>query len=131
MWFWFGLKILVYKKAFSILLYLFTSKKIATSLVRIEKKISSKLGAKGIKRSKILRWFQKCVNLLGQEFPKIFSQKNGWKIGFSVKNFFSFLLTKDPLRNFFKTLIRGSATFSEDKRSNKMETIQYFKKRFS
>jgi hypothetical protein len=31
------------------------------------KKISSKLGAMGIKRSEILRCFQKCVDLLRQE----------------------------------------------------------------
>ncbi len=34
--------------------------------------MSSKLGAKGIKRSEIFRWFQKCAELLRQEVPKDF-----------------------------------------------------------
>ncbi len=54
----------------SILFDLLTSEKIALSLIR--KLISSKLAAKGIKRSKILRWFKKCVELLGQEVTKDF-----------------------------------------------------------
>ncbi len=37
--------------------------------------ISNELGAKGIKRSLILHWFQKCVDLLRQEVSKDFSQK--------------------------------------------------------
>ncbi len=45
--------------------------KIAPSLIEL-KKISSKLGAKGIKRSKISKIF--CV----KKFPKIFSQKNAF-----------------------------------------------------
>ncbi len=55
MWFWFGLEILrlVNKKPFW-------------------KKISLKLGVQGIKRSGILHWFQKCVELLRQEVPKDF-----------------------------------------------------------
>ncbi len=40
------------------------------------KKISSKLAVQGIKKSGILRWFQKCVELLRQEVPKdLFSEK--------------------------------------------------------
>jgi hypothetical protein len=38
----------------SILFDLLTFKKVAPSLIRVEKKVSSKLGAKGIKRSGIL-----------------------------------------------------------------------------
>ncbi len=83
MGFWFGLEILrvVYKKRFlkywtvSTLFELF--KKNSTVPYQNWKKISLKLGAKGIKRSGILRWFQKCVELLRQEVPKdFFSEKN-------------------------------------------------------
>ena len=72
MWFWFGLEILrlVYKKAFFkilngfYLIWPFNFQKNSTVPYKSWKKISSKLGAKGIKRSGILRWFQKCVELL-------------------------------------------------------------------
>jgi hypothetical protein len=49
MCFWFGLEILrlVYKKVFF---------EVAPPLIKVEKKISSKLGVQGIKRSGILRW---------------------------------------------------------------------------
>ncbi len=77
----------------SILFGLFTSKKIAPSLIRVEKKFLSKLSAEGIKRSGILCLFKKCVDLWANKFPKIFSQKiaflqnfvRAWK---SVKNIF-------------------------------------------
>ncbi len=101
------------------------------------KKISSKLSTKGIKRSGILRWFQKCVELLCQEVHKDLLSENCFFAQFSksLKNqFFSknfFLLpnsrfhifeisTKfrffDTLyaqfwRNFFSTRLRDSATF--------------------
>jgi hypothetical protein len=54
--FWFGLEILrlAYKKVFFKILnsfyQLFTSKKIAPTLIKVEKKISSKLGAKGYQK---------------------------------------------------------------------------------
>ncbi len=108
------------------------------------------MGAKGIKRSGILRWFQKCVELLRQEvFKDFFSEKHFLaKFSKSLKNHkkFPFYQTRDFCtflksvqdsasfdnlyaqcwRNFFSTFIRGSATFFEDKRSNKIETVQYF-----
>ncbi len=143
MWFWFGLKILrlVNKKRFlkywsvSILFELITSKKTAPSL------ISSKLAVQGIKRSGILHWFKKCVELLLQEVPKDFFPEKQFfakfskslKIKFSVKFFYPFAkLETSPLflnqrkivlllipctanfeEFFFSTLIRGGATFFE------------------
>ncbi len=44
-------------------------------------------------------------------------------------SFFSYPL-QTTSKNFYSALIRGGATFLEDKRSNKIETIPYFKKRF-
>ncbi len=89
MWFCFGLEILrlVYKKVFyfkywsvSILFDLLASKKTAPSLIRDEKKISSKLGAKGIKKSgKFCAYFKNVQNSYVKKFPKIF---------FSEKTFF-------------------------------------------
>ncbi len=72
MWFWFGLEILrlVYKKAFFKILigvhliWALTSKKSSAAPYKSWKKMSSKLGVQGIKRSRILRWFQKCEELL-------------------------------------------------------------------
>ncbi len=165
MWFWFGLEILrlVYKKKFFkifngfYLIWAFNFKKTAPSLMRVEKKISSKLGAKGIKRSRILRWFQKCVELLRQEVPKDFFFRKTIFAQFSkslkiqlCKIFSPFakhrtsahfwnqpkipLLLIPCMPNFeeflFQILYGVVLLFSEDKRSNKIETIQYFKKRF-
>jgi hypothetical protein len=111
MWFWFGLEILrlVCKKAFFkilngfYLIWAFNFQKNSTVPYKSWKKISSKLGAKGIKRSEILRWFQKCVELMRQEVPKdFFSEKwicakfsESLKIQFFCKIFFSFCLTQD------------------------------------
>ncbi len=166
MWFWFGLEILklVYKKVFFkiligfYLIWAFNFQKNSTVPNKSWKKISSKLGVQGIKRSGILRWFQICVELLRNEVPKdFFSEKQFFakfskslKIQFFCKTFFPFCQTRDFCtffksaqnsasfdtlhaqfwRNFFSTLIRGSVTFSKDKRSNKIETVQYFKKHF-
>ncbi len=114
-WLWFGLEILrlVYKKRFlkywtvSILFDLLTSNKIAPSHIRAEKN-SSKLGAKGIKRSRILCWFQKCVELFRQEVPKdFFSEKCSFEKLFKpLKNQFFFkncfpLLLNSGLLHFF------------------------------
>ncbi len=44
-------------------LTLYPPKKVAPPLIRVEKKISSKLGIQGIKRSGILRWFKKCAEV--------------------------------------------------------------------
>jgi hypothetical protein len=41
------------------------------------------MGAKGIKRSEILRWFQKCVELLRQEVPKDFFPEKQFSAKFS------------------------------------------------
>ncbi len=98
----------------------------------------SKLAVQGIKRSGILRWFQKCVVLLRQE--DFFSEKRVFakfskslKIKFFCKKIFSLLPNLRLLhifeisakfsffetlhgqfrRNFFSTLIRGGATFFE------------------
>jgi hypothetical protein len=49
----------------------------------------------------------------------------------SAQNFASFdTLCTQFRRNFFSTLIRDNAVFLEVKRSNKIETVQYFKKCF-
>jgi hypothetical protein len=106
MWFWFGLEILrlVYNKAFLkiligfYLIWAFTFQKNSTTPYKSWKKFSSKLGVQGIKRSGILRWFQKWVELLRQEvLQNFFSEKwyfakfsNALKIQFSVKNFVPF-----------------------------------------
>jgi hypothetical protein len=51
------------------------------------KKKSSKLGAKGIQRSGILRYFKKSVELLRQEVPKDFFSEKGFLQNFpSPKN---------------------------------------------
>ncbi len=86
MWFWFGLEILrlVLKKAYFkilngfYLIWPFNFPKNSSTSYKSWKKISSKLEAKGIKRREILRWFQKCAELLRQEVPKDFSQKNAF-----------------------------------------------------
>jgi hypothetical protein len=93
------------------LIWPFNLKKTAPSLKRVATKISSKLGAKGIKRSRILRWFKKCVELLHQEVPKdFFSEKwifakfsKSLKIQFFCKNFFPFAKLKTSAH--FLTLI--------------------------
>jgi hypothetical protein len=72
MCFWFGLEILrlVYKKVFlkywtvSILFDLLSFEKKSTAPYKSWKKISSKLAVQGIKRNGILRWFQKCGEVL-------------------------------------------------------------------
>ena len=110
MWFWFGLEILrrVYKKAFFeimigfYLIWAFNFQKNSTILIRVEKKFLQ-LGMQGIKRSEILCWFQKCVELLRLEVPKdFFSEKQFFakfskslKIQFFCKNFFLFCQTWD------------------------------------
>ncbi len=145
MWFWFGVEILglVYKKAFFkiligfYLIWAFNFQKNSTVPNKSWKKISSKLGVQGIKRSGILRWFQICVELLRQEVPKDFFLRKtifkSLKIQFFCKFFFPFCQTWDYCtflksapnsasfdtlhtqfrRNFFSTLIRGSITFFE------------------
>ncbi len=79
LWFWVGLEILglVLKKCFFYsnsfyLIWPFNFQKIAPSISKSWKKMSLKLGAKSIKRSWILHWFQKCVEPLHQEVPKDF-----------------------------------------------------------
>ena len=109
MWFWFGLEILrlVYKKAFkkiierflSYCIWAFNFQKNSTVPYKSWKKISSKLAMQGIKRNGILRWFQKCVELLHQEVPQdFFSEKRflakfskSQNIQFFCKIFFPFL----------------------------------------
>jgi hypothetical protein len=58
---------------FSIFLTFYPQKKAAPPLIRVEKKFSSKLGIQGIKRNRILRWFQKHakVSSLAKEKKKI------------------------------------------------------------
>ena len=58
------------------------------------KKISSKLGAKGIKRSEILRWFHKCVELLRPEVPKNFFSEKRFSAKFSKSLKIQFFCTK-------------------------------------
>jgi hypothetical protein len=154
MWFWFGLEILrlVYKKAFkkiierflSYCIWAFNFQKNSTVPYNSWKKVSSKLGAKGIKRSGILRWFQKCVEFLRQEVPKyLFSEKQFFaklskslKIQFFCKNFFEISAkfgffwypVRPILKKFFSNYYKGRSYFF--RRSNKIETAQYFKKRF-
>ncbi len=84
MWFWFGFKIvrLVYKKVFFkilngiYLIWAFNFQKNSTVPYKNWKEISSKLGAKGIKRSEILRWFQKmCRTLASRSSQRFFLRK--------------------------------------------------------
>ncbi len=127
MCFWFGLEIirLVYKKKcclkywkVSILFYLLSFEKSSTAPYRGWKKNSSKLGVQGIKRSGILRWFKKCAEVLSLAKGKNF-----------VTERLNFLgLGKFSKKLFFWEKIFGN--FLEVKSSNKIETDQYFKKRF-
>ncbi len=147
MWFWFGLEILriVNKKLFFniligfYLIWAFNFQKNSTAPYKSWTKISSKLGVQNIKRSGILRWFKKCVDLLRQQVPKdLFSEKQFFakfskslKIKFFCKKLFLSSQTRDFCtflksaqnsasfdtlngqfwRNLFKTLIRGDTTF--------------------
>ncbi len=95
-----------------------------------------------------MRWFQKCVELLRQEVPRFFLRKMIFCKIFQVpkkfifsRGFCTFLKSAqssayfDTLYaqfwiNFFSAFIRDGTTFLEDKRSNKIETVQYFKKHF-
>jgi hypothetical protein len=128
MWFWFGLEFLrlVYKKRFlkywmvSILLWPFCLEKDNTVPYQSCQKISSKLSAKGIKRSGILRW-----SLASRSSQRLFKRFFA-TISFSVQKFFPFVKLEtsahfwnsasfDTLyglfwRN-FSTHIRGGATF--------------------
>ncbi len=96
MWLWFGLEILrlVYKKVFFkilngfCLIWPFNFQKNSTIHYTSWKIIFSKLGTKGIKRSRIVRWFQKCAELLCQEVPKDFFSEKWFQ--FLVKKFFPF-----------------------------------------
>jgi hypothetical protein len=80
------------------LIWPFNFQKYSTVPYKSWKKNPSKLGTKGIKRSRILRWFQKCVELLRQEVPKdLFSEKHFFakfskylKFHFFCKKFFPF-----------------------------------------
>ena len=123
----------------SILFELLTSKKSSAAPYKSWKKISSKLGVQGIKRSGIFRWFQKCEELLCQDVPEdFFSGKQFFakfskslKIQLFVNNFFPFCQTWDFCtflksaqnsasfdtlcaqfrRNFFSTPIRDRCYF--------------------
>ncbi len=97
MCFWFGLEILrlVYKNRFlkywmaSILFDLLSSEKSSTAPHKSWKKISSKLGIQGIKRSGILHWFQKCEEVLcSAKGKKIYRKTEFWRT-FFAKNHFS------------------------------------------
>ncbi len=102
----------------------------------------------------ILRWFQKCAEVLNLAKGKIFcketlifqaikrfsekkSSGTSWRKRSThfwnqrkIPNSVSFdTLCAQFWRN-FSTLIREGAIFLAVKRSNKMETVQYFKKRF-
>ncbi len=117
MWFWFGLEILrlLCKKAFFkilngfYLIWPFNFQKNSTVPYKSRKKISSKLGVQGIQRSGILRWFQKCVELLRQEVAKdFFSEKRfsakfseSLKIQFFCK-FFSLFAKRKTSAHFWK-----------------------------
>ncbi len=117
MWFWFGLEILriVYKKTFFkilngfYLIWPFNFQINSTVPYESRKKISSKLNTKDIKRSGILRSFQKCVEFLRQEVPKDFLSEKQYfakfskflKLQFFCKNFCS-LLTNSRLQHIFE-----------------------------
>ncbi len=112
MCFWFDLEILrlVYKKAFFEILngfYLFdllSSEK--SSPLQELKKVSSKLGIQGIKRSGILRWFKKCVEVSGlaKGEKNLYKKLNFEGLGkFSKKSFF--------WEKFFYTFLKNSASF--------------------
>ena len=65
------------------LIWAFNFQKNSTVSFKSWKKISSKLGAKGIKRSRILGWFKKWVELLRQEIRShTFCLKNQFSCNF-------------------------------------------------
>ncbi len=167
MCFWFGLEILrlVYKKNifwniewFLSYLTFLPPKKVAPPLMRVEKKFLRNWAYRGIKRSRILRWFQKCaeVSSLAKGKNSFTEKLNLWGLGkfckksflwekifgsFLTQKFYTFLnsaqnsasfenLRGQYRRNFFSTLIRDGAVFLEVKRSNKIETVRYFEKCF-
>ncbi len=135
MWFWFGLEILrlVNKKAFFkifnsfYLIWPFHFQKYSIVQYKSWNKFSSKLGAKGIKRSGILRWFQKmCRILASRSFQRFLAEKNQFFYNFfppllnsrllhiceiSAKFRFFWYPLWTVLKIFFSTLIRGGATF--------------------
>ncbi len=118
---------------------------------------SLKLSAKGIfLKALICAGLKKVYYVCVKKCPEVFSQENAFllkslKNHFFWKKFFCLLLNTSlhlfeisanlrffwyPLqiisKKFFSTLIRGVAIiFLEEKRSNKIETIQYIQKMFS
>jgi hypothetical protein len=84
--------------------------------------------------------FNKKTEFLGKILPKIvLLRKNRWKhldarvlhiFEISAKFRFFWYPLHPFQRNFYSTLLRDGACFLEVKRSNKIETVQYFKKRF-
>jgi hypothetical protein len=124
-------------------------KKVAPPLIRVEKKISSKLHIQGIKRSRILPWFQKCAEVSslakGEKiwqkklnFSGLYEKKSlgtCWLKGsahFLNQHKIPFLLIPfaPNFEEIFSTLIRAGSVFLEVKSSNKIEIVQYFKKRY-
>ncbi len=118
----------------------YPQKKVAGPLIRVDKKISLKLGIQGIKRSGILRWFKNGaeVSCLAKGRKKIyrkteflrtwkilqkivFLRKNLWELPWrkssthffenSAKFCFFWYPFAQVWRNFFSTLIRAVAVF--------------------
>jgi hypothetical protein len=112
--FWFGLEILrlVYKKSvfwnferFLSYLTFYLPKKVVPPLIRVEIFFSPKLAGWGIKRSGILRWFQKCAGVLSLAKGKKMLQKN-W----TFRDLENFAKNRFPEKKFLGTSWRKSST---------------------
>jgi hypothetical protein len=118
-------------------------KKTAPSLIRVEKKFLQNWAQRVSKKAELCADFKICRTLTSSSSQRFFLGKT---IKFFCKIVFAFCQTCDfciflkSVQNsasfdtlyaqFRRTLIRGDAIFLEDKRSNKIETDQYFKKHF-
>ncbi len=74
--------------------------------------------------------FSKTV-LWGNFFGALLDARNMHLFEISAKRFFFIPFADNVALKFFLVLIRSSCIFLEDKRSNKVETIQHFRKNFS
>jgi hypothetical protein len=123
MCFWFGLEILrlVYKKAF--LKYWM----VTISFCPPKKVPSLKLG----KREKIRTWkIEKKIVFLRKNLWELLDARVLHIIEISAKFCFFWYPLRPISKKFFSTLKRDGTVFLEVKRSKKIETAQYFKKRF-
>ena len=136
MCFWFGLEILrlIYKKSvfwniewFLSYLTFYPSKKVAPPLIGVEKKFLQNWACRVSKEGEFALISKMCRSL---EFGKKIYRKTNLLGTFWNRRKIALLLISFAYKKKISTLKRGGTTFLEDKRSNKIETDQYFKKRF-